>query len=427
MQQTEMSTQLQAPKKTVGGIECDVLEPIPSAFETDCRICLLTLHEPYLVSCCGQNFCKTCIERYQKCRKSCLMCRKNFKIYPNKGLKRSLEKLRVYCTRFNSSCEWRGELGDLIKTHLGSNECPLKRKGTRTLSPFTLKILAEGMKQFESEPFYTKHQGYKMHLRVNTDINDDGMLLSVQVYLMKGEFDDQLKWPFQGRVIFQLCNQLKDKFHRGFIISEKSGISRVISGESKIGDPVFIPYEDLYFNPEKHCQYLLKDNLWLRFITVEFVSEPEVLPIEITMTDFEECKIYNNEWYTFPFYTSLRGYKMCLRVNANGYSQGKGTHISIFVHLMQGEFDDELQWPFKDSITVTMLNHLEDNNHISNTINFAGIALSYCNRVTLRETNPKGWGCPTFIAHYKLDYNPITNCQYLKYDCLCFQVQFEMQ
>ena len=349
------------------------------------------------------------------------MCRKNFNIHPNKGLERSLEKLLVYCTRFNSSCEWRGELGDLIKTHLRSNECPLKRKETRTLSPFDLNfILVKEMNQ--SEPFYTKHQGYRMHLKVNTDIYDDGMLLSVQAYLMKGKFDDKLKWPFQGRVIIQLCNQLQDKFHRGFIISEKSGISRVISGESEIGNPVFIPYNDLYFNPEKHCQYLLKDNLRLRFITVEFALEPEVLPIKITMTDFEECKIYNNEWYTFPFYTSPWGYKMCLRVDANGYGQGKGTHISVFVHLMQGEFDDKLQWPFKDSITVTMLNHLEDNNHISNTIKFDRIALSYCNRVTLREINPKGWGCPTFIPHYKLNYNPITNCQYLKYDSLCFRV-----
>ena len=42
--------------------------------------------------------------------------------------------------------------------------------------------------------------------------------VSVIAFLMRGEFDDHLKWPFRGHVVIQLCNQLQDKYHRGHTI-----------------------------------------------------------------------------------------------------------------------------------------------------------------------------------------------------------------
>ena len=80
------------------------------------------------------------------------------------------------------------------------------------------------------------------------------------------------------------------------------------------------------------------------------------LPTELTMTNF---KTDDHEWYSPPFYTSLRGYKMCFSVYASGLSEGKGTHVSVFAHLMRGEFDDNLKWPFRGDVTIAMLNQLE--------------------------------------------------------------------
>ena len=48
---------------------------------------------------------------------------------------------------------------------------------------------------------------------------------------------------------------------------------------------------------------------------------------------------------------------MCLKVNANGRTLRDGTHnIGVFLHLMSGQFDDELEWPFQGTITVQLLN-----------------------------------------------------------------------
>ena len=40
-----------------------------------------------------------------------------------------------------------------------------------------------------------------------------GTYLSVFVCLMRGEFDDQLKWPFRGKIAVKLVNQEEDKDH----------------------------------------------------------------------------------------------------------------------------------------------------------------------------------------------------------------------
>ena len=110
---------------------------------------------------------------------------------------------------------------------------------------------------------------------------------------------------------------------------------------------------------------------------------------------------------------------MCLRVYANG-DNGKGTHVSVYVYLMRGEFDDQLKWPFRDNITVAILNQLEDNHHATRTIPFTK---TKDNKIIGRGERPaSGFGYHTFIAHLDLTYNPAKNCQYLKYDCLRFRI-----
>ena len=287
--------------------------------------------------------------------------------------------------------------------------------------------------------FYTHPQGFKMCLKVyaNGLGRGEGTHISVYAYLMRGEFDDLLKWPFRGSVVFQLCNQLEDKYHFGYTINfskttDLKYISRVTSGEraeSAWGTYTLIAHNDLNFNPVKNSQYLKDDCFHFRIITVESLSEPGILPTKMTMTNFEQHKIDSDQWYSPPFYTHPQGYKMCLRVDANGYSRGKGTHVSVFARLMRGEFDDHLKWPFQGHVTVAMLNQLEDNHHNTYSIRFTNTTDDeIVGKVTDREKVPDGWGRPTFMAHSDLNYKPAKNCQYLKYDCLRFQiVNFELK
>ena len=181
---------------------------------------------------------------------------------------------------------------------------------------------------------------------LNVDANGsgdpEGRHISLGAYLMRGEFDDHLKWPFRCHVVIQLCNQLQDKFHRGLTIdfSEITG-ARMISevttrerAETGLGPPTLISHNKLNFNPTNNRQYLKNDCLHFQIVAVESLSEPGVLPTERTMTNFEQHKIDSDQWYSPPFYTHPQGYKMCLKVYANGSGKGKGTHVSVYGYLM---------------------------------------------------------------------------------------------
>ena len=54
---------------------------------------------------------------------------------------------------------------------------------------------------------------------------------------------------------------------------------------------------------------------------------------------------------------------MYLIVYPAGYGTGKGTHVSILVYLMKGDYDDELNWPFTAEVVVDILNWKGDHNH----------------------------------------------------------------
>ena len=54
-------------------------------------------------------------------------------------------------------------------------------------------------------------------------------------------------------------------------------------------------------------------------------------------------------------YTSPNGYTFCIRMYLNGVNSGIGTHVAIFVHMVQGECDTRLDWPFTGVITLSIL------------------------------------------------------------------------
>ena len=54
-------------------------------------------------------------------------------------------------------------------------------------------------------------------------------------------------------------------------------------------------------------------------------------------------------------YTSPDGYRFCIIMYPNGVNSGIGTHVAVFVHMMQGECDNRLPWPFTGVITLSIL------------------------------------------------------------------------
>ena len=50
-------------------------------------------------------------------------------------------------------------------------------------------------------------------------------------------------------------------------------------------------------------------------------------------TSFNQHKILRDKIYSPAFYTSPKGYKMCISMYANGNGDGVNTHVSVYVYL----------------------------------------------------------------------------------------------
>ena len=79
--------------------------------------------------------------------------------------------------------------------------------------------------------------------------------------------------------------------------------------------------------------YVQQATLTLHQQTLERVTCTGKLPFYFIMNEFKGKKENDVEWYSPPFYTHTHGYRMCIKVNANGYWRGKGTHISVSAFL----------------------------------------------------------------------------------------------
>ena len=145
-------------------------------------------------------------------------------------------------------------------------------------------------------------------------------------------------------------------------------------------------------------------------------SHVGLVPFTVTMPNFGQKKLLDTSWYCPSFYTHSHGYKMCLNVDANGYDEGRNSHVSVYVCMMKGDYDYQLKWPFRGDITIQILNQAGDDDRHCTKI------LAVTDNHDLGERVVVGYrsiavGYPTFLPHTRL------SPQYLKDDCLLLCVK----
>ena len=176
---------------------------------------------------------------------------------------------------------WYGPSTDLISSSIP----PCIRAMTR----FTQHRLSGD--SWYSPPFYTGPGGYKLQLRVDPNTSTEpGILLfqreleethiSVSVYLMKGENDDCLGWPFKGSFTVKLLNWIEDENHLEYSFpttstADPQSFSRVTHGVRAPGEMYqrhFIAHRELEFNGEKKTHYVMEDVLSFVISPMEVLS-----------------------------------------------------------------------------------------------------------------------------------------------------------
>ena len=147
---------------------------------------------------------------------------------------------------------------------------------TGTVKPTGAEFTMTGFEEYKRENdvwfsphFYTHSGGYKMCLAVyaNGDTTGKYNHLSVRIRIMRGEFDDRLKWPFRGDITVELISQEKDGDHHvkslPFRDASADTSSRVVGQKREMakhgwGFSQFIPHTEL------RPKYLKNDCIKLR-------------------------------------------------------------------------------------------------------------------------------------------------------------------
>ena len=339
-------------------------------------------------------------------------------------------------------------LGQVIKQAIPCISSPLTQVNPQylyNLQPvvFTITDFLERKQadeEWRSPPYYTHSEGYKLQVNVFANGNETGKgtHMSIYVWLMRGEYDNGLEWPFEGAFVFELINWREDKEHflKTFHLNRLTDLdykktSRVVDGEiatTGYGDHQFICQANLNYNPDKNTEYLCNDCVQLRVCVAIYSTKLRFKApswqnsltktqsvCEFTLTNFSERKQFNSTYLSLPFYTHSQGYKLCLVVDANGSGSGKNTHVSIGAIIMRGEHDQHLQWPFIGDIEFELLNWKEDRKHHKETLTID--INSGCIQVTDRMYGSFN-GIPQFVSHSSLLYNSATNTEYMQNNCL---------
>ncbi len=155
-------------------------------------------------------------------------------------------------------------------------------------------------------------------------------------------------------------------------------------------------------------------------------------PCTFTMYDFEQHSSDSDVWLSEPFYTAPQGYKMNLTVYANGTRDGADTHVSVFLQLIPGEFDDRLLWPFRGRFVVKLLDidETDEGEDIQRVIAFnSQTPPDVTRKPTYRYYENREWGWQKFAAQRDISpqYSYPSWRDHPVYidpeeDCACFRV-----
>ena len=381
--------------------------------ETDidyqCPICYELFTEPFtepFITDCGHLCCRKCRDHLLDSSKTeCPTCRDSDMLNNarhDKYLQRVVKSLKVRCSDYKEGCEWVGELRDLHDhLDLAKGRCGIA-------CPF-------GCGKYAHRNEMREHSHCHCHKRMisceNCGYYNTFTIVTEKHYPIcpRSCIDCPNHCPVQGLKRHQLEQHLNECSYQ-LVDCPNNGCSvRLPCGEMKLHT---LQQHNLVLENNQAVAITVAPQYLYNQVPVVFISA------------FSEKEGANKMWYSSPFYTHNRGYKLRLDVYPNGYGIGFGSHLSVYAVLMRGDYDSELEWPFEGDIRVELLNWRAENNHNQYLHNFPfnrhsspkGKSTSH---VINRET-AIGIGSPQFISH--TDLAPTTNTEYLRVDYLKLRV-----
>ncbi|XP_030053217.1 TNF receptor-associated factor 2 [Microcaecilia unicolor] len=105
----------------------------------------------------------------------------------------------------------------------------------------------------------------------------------------------------------------------------------------------------------------------------------------------QRTSFYSPVFSTHPF-----GYHLCCRIYPNGDGSGRGSHLSLFLAIVKGDYDDILPWPFRQKVTLMLVDQSGQQKHFRETFIPDTLSASFHKPKTHMNVAS---GSPQFIKH----------------------------
>ena len=425
-----------------------------------CPVSLEILLEPLQTYCCGQHISQKAADRLIKEGKPCPLCKdENFSTHQDKYFNRKVKQLKVCCPHKKSGCVWVGELGDLNQHstscpnrpwkcqhcnfettyEVGTNDhtpnctkypepCPNRCEiGTVPRCDVEKHLLVCPLRLVECEFAHAgcdvkvpqgdlaKHmsENAQHHLMSTTLLN---LRLTRELHQKMEEKDQQIvHLQQQVREMDATLQQQTKDLNTKLQQVTKDIDTKVDTGfkqQAKETSEVNVKVQATHQQTIKLDQQLSK--LTSLTLSSGFTRH------EFTLTEFKKHQAKGGEgsWLSDTFYNHPGGYCFQLGICTNGYKEARGTHLTPFLHLLPGNNDDNLKWPIKCTMHLQMLNQRGDHGH--HTV------------IHTTEYKSRGYGILIGTTNKlfplaKLGYCADQNTEYLKNDCLKFQLCLKVE
>ena len=311
-----------------GGYDCDFVTP-PKSLE--CPVCLLTLRDPHVISCCGNEFCQVCIERVQSDGKPCPLCSEpKFTTFLHKKLVREINALVVRCPQKELGCDWEGELGQL-EQHL-------------------------------NPPSPDSGCGYVMV----ECVNQCGAHVQRQM-LQEHEMETCPKRPIEMQMA-GLLNKFETIVAENAVLRQE--IVTIKESHKREIDEIRCAHNDDLVKLTREMAEIkttMQKALEEKYVKLQSHTMPLPLPpLYFTMVNVDHYQRNKCSYFSKPFYSHPGGYKMYLKISFQ--PDFFGEYMSLHVYILSGEFDEQLQWPFDGEVTMQLYNRTKQDWSLGHSI-----------------------------------------------------------
>ena len=401
-----------------------------------CDICCNVYEAPQLLTCCGRSICKKCIEHHlQRAavladkKPSCPFCRKKeFRRVNNTALELSINQLKVQCLYHNSGCGWTGTLQNgnlhlIRECDFFPTDCPYKcgckqfercklsdhmtKCSLRPMNCSFVKVGCSHEELLHGELAKKKHIADNIHHHL----------------LLVAQLNAQIS--AECRSFHSKCTKTI-KENNEAISSQRKTLSQLKSAVKSLEDCLPETQQKNYSLRQELARMTIcltelkkKDKQMMNTGTsckaatdqIQAFAIPKTLgiscpPVVFTINYFRKRMATNDRWFSPPFYTHVGGYRMCFSVYPNGCGHtAHGKYVSVYLHVMTGEFDDHLNWPFPGAIvTLTAIcqRRIRNRSNKSTHIELRGEDTKYIRSRQIDSSFGYGYGLSLFLQHNAL-------------------------